>query len=717
MSMQDSPYSSLWYRVAELKPRLRNHATVERRSYRGQLWYVLQDQSNTRHFRFNPAAWYLIGRMDGEHTLQEIWDSAQEHYGEDVPSQDETIFLMSRLHAGDVLHCDVPPDCEDLFRRHQKANQERSRRRYLSPLSPRWSLLDPEKMLNRYQGWVRPLFTPAAAVIWVLVMLAAILLAVTHWTELSKNVVTTALAPHNLPLLWLCFPVLKSLHELGHAFATRIWGGEVHDMGIALLVLTPVPYVDASSASAFREKRKRVMVGAAGMMVELFISALALFLWLLVEPGAVRDIAAIVMFIAGISTVLFNANPLLKFDGYHMLVDAIEIPNLANRAQKYYAYLIQRYAFGISQAQSPRHSAGERTWFLCYGAAAFFFRLFIAASIVLFVAGKFFVIGVVLAIWAGTSMLLLPLLRTLVFLFRSPQVSHRRTRAIVTSFTAAAIATYLVGFLPVPFWTRVDGVIWMPEQAQVRAGVDGNITAVLAQPGSQVSVHQSLFNSEDPFLSYQVKILKAQVAELTARRHGAESSNRVQAEILLEELHGAMAQLQRAEEQEQKLVATAPVDGTFIVNGASDLQGRFVRQGDLLGYVAQLSETSVRVAVSQADIGLVRKQTENVQIRFHSEPGRSVKARLSREVPAANFKLPSKVLGSAGGGRIPVDPNDEAGLRVKQQIFQLELALLEDIPDAYYGERVQVRFDHGSAPLARQWYRRGRQLFLRSFGV
>jgi putative peptide zinc metalloprotease protein len=164
-------------------------------------------------------------------------------------------------------------------------------------------------------------------------------------------------------------------------------------------------------------------------------------------------------------------------------------------------------------------------------------------------------------------------------------------------------------------------------------------------------------------------------------------------------------------------VATAPAAGTFIVPAAQDFPGMYVKQGQLLGYVARLEDTNVRVVISQADISLVRDKTRDVQIMFNSQSGRPVTARIQREIPAANFELPSSVLGSAGGGKIQVDPTDQQGLRARQQVFQLELAFTGEIPRAYFGERVQVRFDHGSAPLAQQWYRRGRQLFLRSFGV
>ena len=195
-------------------------------------------------------------------------------------------------------------------------------------------------------------------------------------------------------LLWITFPFVKALHELGHGFAVKRWGGEVHEMGIMFLVFMPVPYVDASAASAFQSKYQRMVVGSAGMLVEVFIAALAMFVWLNVEPGMIRAVAFNVMLIAGVSTVLFNGNPLLRFDGYYVLMDWLEIPNLGSRANQYIGYLIQRYPFGIRNAQSPVSARGERGWFVFYSIASFCYRMFIFATIIWFVAGEFFVVGV-----------------------------------------------------------------------------------------------------------------------------------------------------------------------------------------------------------------------------------------------------------------------------------------------------------------------------------
>ena len=162
------------------------------------------------------------------------------------------------------------------------------------------------------------------------------------------------LTPKYLLMMWLFYPVIKSFHELGHGLAVKAWGGEVRETGVSILMLMPVPFVDASAASAFPEKHRRAAVGAAGMMVELFFAALATFVWLNVEDGFVRDIAFVLMVIGGVSTVLFNGNPLLRFDGYYVLSDLLDVPNLGPRSNAYVAYLAQRYLLKIENAVSPK---------------------------------------------------------------------------------------------------------------------------------------------------------------------------------------------------------------------------------------------------------------------------------------------------------------------------------------------------------------------------
>src|SRR6478672_3160193 len=312
----DNLFSPSWYRVAELKPRLRGHLRVHRHQYRGQRWYVLEDLLSRRMHRFNPPAHYVLGLMDGRRTLQELWDLATTAFGDDAPTQDEMIRLLAQLHAADVLQSDVEPDVAELLRRARRTRRGKWMQRYLSPLALRFPLFDPDRLLARTLPWYRPIFSRAGFLVWLAIVAAAAVLALGHWKELSEDVTDRVLAPQNLLLMALVFPLVKLVHEFGHGCAVKAWGGEVHDMGVMLLVLMPVPYVDASASSTLREAHRRALVGAAGVMAELVLAALALLFWLELEPGVARAVAYDVMLIAGVSTVLFNGNPLLRFDGY-----------------------------------------------------------------------------------------------------------------------------------------------------------------------------------------------------------------------------------------------------------------------------------------------------------------------------------------------------------------------------------------------------------------
>ncbi|MCP3950790.1 MAG: peptidase M50, partial [Desulfobacterales bacterium] len=178
-----------------------------------------------------------------------------------------------------------------------------------------------------------------------------------------------------------------------------------------IMAFTPIPYVEASSSAAFADKRKRMAVAAVGMAVELLIACIALVLWLNIEPGLVSAIAYNIILIGGVSTILFNGNPLLRFDGYYVLADGIEIPNLGQRSIQYLGYLIQRYLVGVENVRSPVSAQGEGKWFFFYGILSFTYRTLILIGLILFISNKFFFIGMLIAVWGITTQFVLPSVR------------------------------------------------------------------------------------------------------------------------------------------------------------------------------------------------------------------------------------------------------------------------------------------------------------------
>lgn len=716
--MATSLFSPSWYRVKDLKPRLRRHVQIHRHDYRGRVWFVIQDFATGRFHRLSPSAYRFVGLMDGSRTMDDLWNTTNEQLGENAPTQDEAIRLMGQLHAADALICDVPPDGRELFRRYQRHQSMQLKQKIWSPLAIRIPLWDPDDFLTRTMPYVRPFFSRTFGVIWVLLVLTGFLLAAANFGAITDNIADRVLTPRNLFVLWLVYPVVKAFHELGHGYAVKKNGGEVHEIGIMLLVLVPVPYVDASAASALRDKHQRMLVGGIGIMVELFLASLALIVWLNAETGATHAVAYNVMLIGGVSTLLFNGNPLLRFDGYYVLADWLEIPNLGQRANRYYGYLAQKYLFGMKEADPVTSLPAEKRWFLGYGLAAFIYRLFIMFAIITYIAGRFFAIGVVLAFWAIATQILVPIGKSMSFLTSSPKVGSNRPRAVLVTGGLIAAFLLILFVIPAPYRSVVSGVTWPSEQAQVRVGTSGFIAEVPVQTYDRVEPGQVLIALDDPLLRARLDVIDAQIAGLELQRAAAERADLVQAALTSAEIEAAKEDRARLVERLAELEIRAPRAGLAVVPNGQDLGGRFAKRGQVIAYVLTEADTAaLRVVIGQDDVDLVRNATGRVDVMPVEYGGQSYSATLVREVPGGVMSLPTPALGMAGGGTVPVDPSDGRGLRTLKRVFEFELEMEPEAALPLLGRRVDVRFSHGSLPIGFQAYRSLRQLFLRLYDV
>jgi putative peptide zinc metalloprotease protein len=708
--------SPSWYRVAELRPRLRGHVRIHRHHYRGELWYVLEDRVSRRMHRFNPVAHYAIGLMDGRRTVQEIWDSAATRFGDDAPTQDEMIRLLGQLHAAEVLQSEATPDLVELLRRAKKGRRSTWKQNLLSPLALRIPLLDPDRILERWLPWYRWMFGWAGAALWLALVGAGALTAAAHWNELTLDFSDRVLAPQNLLLMWLTFPLLKLAHEFGHACATKAWGGEVHEMGVMFLVLMPVPYVDATAANAFRSTLQRVVVGAAGMLVEVFIASLALFVWLETQPGLAKAVLYNVMLIAGITTVLFNGNPLLRYDGYYILADLIQIPNLRNRAYQYLGHVVETRLFGVKQPPIEATRA-ERRWFVFYAIASFLYRIFVMLAIAMFIAGEYMIVGVLLALWTVATSIVLPLARGAGYLFTHARLRRQRTRALAASAAVAGAAALLLFAVPLPHWIRAEGVVWVPDGAQVRAGTDGFVKTLAVAPGEVVARGRPLLVVENFELAAQVRVLAAQLRMLETRAQAELQSDRVRWEITREEMRATREALEHARGLQRELTVLSPASGRFVLGApAQDLPDRYLRKGQEIGYVVPPAEMTARVLVSQHDIDLVRTRTREIRVKLAGRMYETFPAELRRAVPAASHSVSNLAMSSAGGGPAVLDPQETRSPKALDTWFEYELAL----PAArafVLGEHVYARFELDPEPLGLRVYRSVRQLFLRRFAV
>ncbi len=707
-------FSRDWYRIAGLKPRLRDHITVHAHRYRGKRWYLLEDHITGQVRRLTPQSYLIAGLMNGERSVDQLWDISSHRLGEEMPTHEEMLQLLASLYQGNLIRMDIGGDVDELFERGHEARRKRWLAKLKSPLSIQMPLLDPDRFLQATQNLVRPLFTWTALLLWILLIGSMLFLVGQHWDELTRNVTDKVLAVDNILLLWLIYPVIKLLHELGHGYSVKRNGGEVHELGIMLLVLVPMPYVDASAASAFANKKQRILVGMAGIMVELFIAALAMLVWINAEPGLVKSIAFNTIIIAGVSTVLVNGNPLLRFDGYYVLGDFLEIPNLGQRSNQYWGWLSKRLLFGVKGHDSPAYDKREALWLFSYGFGAFVYRLFLMATIVLFVAQQYFVIGVVLAIWAVIGTLLWPNLKLLVKAFQDQDIRSGSRSPMIVVPLLAAIVVVLLGILPVPLSTSIEGVVRLPDERRVLAGENCFIEKLHRAAGEVVHKGDLLVSCRNPRLQASREILQHQYAEAVAQRQGV-WDDPVQIKIYDQELARLDQEIEENRQQIAALQLYAESDGQWWVKNAADQPGRFLTRGALIGHVIIDTDIQVLGMIPEADIDLVREHVINVKVLKASRLDQDLRPSAWKIFPAASKELVSPVLAENAGGSVVINPSESPPTAL-QRYFLVNLEF-DRLPSARVQERILVKFEHPPEALVYRGYRLVRRTFLEYFDV
>lgn len=719
--------SEHWHAVRFLRPRLREGVQALHRRLRGRNWVLLLDPVTQRFHRVTPPVWQVLSLLDGRRTLDEVWDvacaAAVDHGDGEAISQHELVQLMGALYAQDLLQTQVSPDAGEVLERYRKRRRQQLKQSWLNPMSLRLPLLYPDRWFSRQQGLARALFRWPVALLWLAWVAPAAVLAWQHWDALTNNLSDRVLSASNLLLLWVTYPLVKSLHEWAHGLAVKAGGGTVREIGLMFIVFTPVPYVDATASYRFPSKWARAGVAAAGILMELAIGAGAMYVWLAAESGLVTAIAFNVILIAGVSTLLVNGNPLMRYDGYFVASDLLELPNLAQRATSYWAFLFDRWFIGAREAQLPiglpegPEGRRERLILGFYGAVAPVYRLLITISLIWFVASEYLLVGAIMAIWASWTAFVMPVWKGWKHLRESPGLVRQRDRALRRTVVALLLLAGLIGFVPMPFHSVHQAVVWLPDEAIVRAEASGTVTSSAPEAGSQVQPGQALLRLEDPRQTAELAVTAAAVAQAEAQLRQAEVEEPARAEPLRAELAARRARLVEAERRHAALVVNATAAGRWVPAAATELPGRFVKRGEVLGYVVGGPSPRVRTAVVQEDLDLIRSRLRAVQVRLGHDVPTVLAAAVRRQVPGGEFTLVSPALGTSGGGEIAVDPQQSGGTHALRRVFDLELQLERAPAVAVFGDRAWVRFDLGDAPLAWQGFLRLRQVFLSNLNV
>jgi len=709
-------FSETWYRVAHVRAALRPTVSFRKQWYRGQEWLVLHDPYAGSYFRLSPAFYRFMARLGFDRTIEELWLDALKQDPENAPGQQEVISLLNELNLSSLLYFKDPADSAKLFERRWKKEKKQTRTKVMNFLFLKFALWNPEQFLERLLPLWRVVFSPAGALIWLVVVLLAVKVGVENAQAFSQDA-GNILNPGNLLLLYLCTAFVKVFHELGHAGICKRLGGEVPTLGVMLILLAPLPFVDASSSWVFRSKWQRILVSSGGMIVELFIGALACFVWAYSPPGLVHGLAYNMMFTATISTLLFNANPLMRFDGYYILSDLIEVPNLTQKSKDQVYGVVQRYAFGVPDAKFPARSKSEGGWLITYGIASMIYRVFLLVGIVLFIADSYLALGILLAVVLGTMWLLSPPVKFMKYLFKSPQLMRTRKRAMFVVgllLSALGAAIFLV---PLPRSFTAPGVVEAKEISDVVSGSPGRIEKYLVEPGQSVEKGAALVQLKNPELHLEIKKAKAQlenvnVLERQALREGGVDSSPIQ--MRKESLAKLISQL---EEQRKSLTVRARHSGQWVFPEANNILGQWKQRGDVFGQIIQDENYRFSSVVSQEDASdFFDSPNPYLEVKLKGETEFVLQISNHNLLPHYQDQLPSQALGWKGGGDIAISSADTTGTSAQEPFYLLQSSLVK--PQGYrlyHGRTGYIRVVMEPQPLSMQIVRYIRQFMQKRY--
>jgi putative peptide zinc metalloprotease protein len=570
-TMADSLVNSA---MRPLKLRRRPDLESRRHRYDGKAYWVVKEPIGLNYFRFHEEEYAILNMLDGETSLQAIKDRFQAEFAPQRISLQDLQQFVGMLHRSGLVISHAAGQGKPLRRRGETKKRKELIGKLSNVFAIRFRGIDPERILNGLLPWFGWLFTTWCLFFAMLFGLAAITLVLVNYQEFRGKLPTfeTFFAANNWLWLGLTMASVKVLHEFGHGLSCKKFGGECHEMGLMFLVFTPCLYCNVSDSWMLPNKWQRVFIGAAGMYVELILASIATFLWWYSEDGMFHFLCLSVMFICSVSTVVFNGNPLLRFDGYYILMDILEIPNLRQKASEILKRWFQKNCLGLELQDNPFLPQGNRLLFGAYTIGSFIYRWVVAFGIIMFLnqvlkpyglqsLGRAFAV-------AGLAGMVVPGVMSVVKFLKTPGRASKMKRGnILTSLTVAAAVLSVIAFLPLPFYVYCPTEIQPTRSVDVRTIVPGKLVRWHKQPQEAVKRGEVLCELENLDLQYQRArafgdLQVAQIKLQDLERSAAADVERVQyLRIQLEDVEAKRNILGVLDQKIANLVLRSPIDG------------------------------------------------------------------------------------------------------------------------------------------------------------
>jgi putative peptide zinc metalloprotease protein len=718
MSTRDKIFHDSWYRIANQRITIRPSVRIQRQVYRGEVWYVLHDSYANQFFRFPAEVYEFIARMNARKTVDQIWNELTNRMPETAPTQGDIINLLAQLFQGNLIHSELSPDSVRLFERYSKRENKKRRMQLLNILFARIPLYDPNALLRFLSPVIQRIFSPAGLIVWLVVLGLGINAFLENFS-LAVQQSEGILAPSNLFLLYLATVGVKLIHEFGHGAAVRRFGGEVHTFGIMLLMLTPFPYMDATAAWGFRNKWNRILVGASGMLFELFVAAVAIIIWAHTGDGVLHSLTYNIALAASVSSILFNSNPLLKYDGYYMFSDYIGIPNLQQQGQKETTFFIEKYLFGKKNAVPVGSTPKESVWLIVYHILSSMYRFIVFGGLLLFISTKYLLLAILMGIMLFISWMIMPLVNGIKYLATDPGIARVRGRAIQVTLAILSLIIAFIALVPFPLRFIAPGVLKAESFQNVANNTAGIVRTVCVKSGDAVHKGDTLYRMSNDELVIKRREAGAEISEVDANYRLALFASRAELLPLETQRKVLQSRLDHIDSQLVQLTVRAPIDGNWYSPSSVNFVNRWIPKGTSFGQLINRDKYYFISVISQREIGqLFSRQVTGTFIRLKGQAHISLSIDTMIIIPMEQNRLPSSALGYLKGGDVAVKATDSSGVITTEPFYEVRVGVVPgDGVSLLHGRSGFVSVSLGRQPLLVQWARKIRQIIQKNYKV
>ena len=696
-------------------------------------YWVIKDPVALTYFHLRDEEHAILKMLNGQTNLTEIKRHFEQTFAPLQITFEQIQAFLARLHECGLLLAEPSGQGEQLLLRRRRRRRKELFQSLTSVLAIRLYSIDAEPVLRWLYPKCRWMFSAHCLAGSLLVLFAAVTLMAVQVDTLKAKLPDfyTFFNAHNIIWLAVALALAKVLHELAHALTCKHFGGECHELGIMLLVFTPCLYCNVSDSWMLSKKRQRIAIAGAGIYVEIILAAVFSFLWWFSEPGLFNTLCLNVMFVCSVSTVLFNGNPLLRYDGYFILSDIVEVPNLGQQSKALVRSALASLFFGTKPHDNRASPDQYRRMLAVYGVSSILYRWAVVIAILWFCYDvlepyRLQLLVQIMAAIVLTGYLISPLWNIIQF-FRNPAWVHRIKRGRVV-LSCAVLAATVIGVCLAPLPLRIMApIVLQPENGySVYVLVPGTLVKSVAA-GDKVESGETLAQLENSEIRMQVEKLTGQYNQqrlhLKNLKYRLLQDPSVGAQIpaAQEALADIEKRLRERQRDQQRLILTAPVGGTVLpppsLRGQPNTPGQlktwlgnplddrnlgcYLKTGTRFCLIGDPLRLEAVLFINQSDVMFVRTG-QRVQIQLDELPGTTLGGTLT-EIAKTDLKIipPELAIEKSLPTRIAED-----GLpRPLEALYQASVTLDDHDHRLLTGTRGRVKILVDPQPLGRRLYR------------